>query len=600
LSDLTSKTKSFIEDRISEKGWNEDFTVDEYANDPLLWGTAGSVLYDRKEELKGLTDEARVVKAKNTKWAAAAVIKPERVSRSIRSRTTQYAKAITKRETKKSRQVIASDLDTYWKQDYLSESALDNILAGSEKSTLWMGSRKVGKFWEKMRTRQGKVLLPLDQSQFDRNQNRDMIAAVLRGIYIACEDHASKEWLGVFRLAMLSIKSGYVLAAGKRIPYKNGVLSGWRWTAMIDTLLNYAVSEVALDRLGVFFRENTYQGDDVDGVFSNMRDAYGYWKKINDWHFEVNPFKFFASYSRTEFLRRYKSGEMISGYPARSVNSILWRNPINMPLSPGIDRLTEVNAQWSMYFGRLGYVMDTYPWYVVADMSKANELSYQVVSEWLSSPRSWGGGSMSGSGLKGVLVEASKPKSKIKIISSVPGIEKVSDNLGNLVPSLSSPGSVVRKWWKATVSWNKMHYTRAEWEYIKVKPMIRLSGQRAPLPPSSIRDLPRIQRQYFSTFREAGIEWMKEHYPQWWKGAPNSIRLSAILQEPIFSVGSVAGVDTSWLAQVLGDLKDTALGTLYSLRIKSNTALKQIQQAVDVKVSSAVVRAFGKGQYVTS
>jgi len=595
LDAVESRVYNFLAPLVLKTTLSEPLlTPETYAHNPVMWGTTGSVLYDKKRKLTGLGDNG-IVTAKQTKWAAAAVIPPEAVLHALRTKRRGYAKAIIKRETKKSRLVIAADLEGYWQQDYLSESFMDAVLASNEASTLWMSSRQTGEYWDELTKMIRRIVcMPLDQSEFDRNQTRMMIISCMKGVRRAMALKMPDWWLEILDNAVYNMVHGYVLAAGVKIPYRNGVLSGWRWTAMLDTLLNKSVTEVAEQAASVVPLASVYQGDDVEARFASVADAFDVWVRIQDWGFQVNPFKFFVSAGgRTEFLRRYVDNGRIAGYPARSINALSWRNPINAPTPPGIERVSEMYSQWVLFCARANADL---PAEALPDIARANELSPQTVKVWTETPRAWGGASILPTMRRsGLIIESSVPEDQIRM-RTTPGIASTAAEISRLF-GVGHTESMVKRWWSNTVDWRSTKYTSATAKRTIIRAPIQLRFGSAPLPPLEITRLTRLARMYANLIPEVADVVLKQ-YPDWWSGAQHTIRSETLLGKTLFSTPDVKGVDPTWLAIYLDQQLRCALATLYGLRVRNETARRQIQETVDIGAARVLGLREGEGRIV--
>lgn len=389
---------------INELTMANYLTIQQYAAAPILWGTSGSVLYYKNVHIHGTAD-GKVFSAKNTKWAAGVDIDPVDVERSMRTRRAQYCKMVHKSETKKVRQVVSSDLENHWKMDYISQVFLDPLSSGSKLSTLSMSGKDTVEMWVGSAVFNGSVRCPLDQSAFDQEQTKDMIVLLMTKIRalvmvkIAGLPMLSDEIGKIFDDAIYGMSHGYVLVDGNKVPYRNGVLSGWRWTAMVDSLLNAATFYVPLlsYNLESSLLNVVSQGDDIKSDFDNWIVPVVVWHDIQRAGFIVNPSKFFIADDRDEFLRKTMAPGRVDAYPARSVNSIFFRNPVNSPPAPGALRVGEMISQWNLFLGRIDVsykqLSGTAYWdMVLKDIAAANQVTSRDVDNWMHTPLSLGGG----------------------------------------------------------------------------------------------------------------------------------------------------------------------------------------------------------------
>lgn len=454
--------------------------LDAFCSDPTNWGLAGSS-FDVKGVRLFVEIEGKRYKAKKNKWASALALSPEQVKSRILDPHAQVAKAVVKRETKKARGVVSVDLDTYLKQAFISWAYLDPALRGNTLSTLWMTADQRAEFWDKYATIDG-VKMPLDQSSFDNVVKRSMVAAlnqalIDRGNELHSTDKAWTDVKKVFELTRDAMYGGYVIVGKRHLPYKNGVLSGWRWTALFDTIINIVENEMARDLCAQAYGPINYQGfcaqgDDDWVVCKTTADCVALWLAYDHMGFIVNPSKFFISGVNDEFLRRVlikRPGKpLVTGYPARAVNSISNRNPINEPQRPGADRLNNTLTSWNTLVGRLGGTQ--VPQSALEDMARGSELPVEAVVMWLHTPIALGGGGVDvrpGIGLGSVTARRLMPS-----ISPVhaPGIAAV-------VTQVHAAGMRVDKremqrWLESVLKFDPKTYSRVgEWQNAEAHPV---------------------------------------------------------------------------------------------------------------------------------
>jgi hypothetical protein len=405
-----------------EKGWlkavgsgiaktfREDFSWDkvgvgmgfkDFFSDATRLGTTGAS--QLKSELEMKTSLGGRLKVSNNKWAALARLSSKEVMDIAAGNTPQRVRAIEKSEPAKVRGVLNTDDATYFLMSWLS-TVVEKGLAGSKRSTLWMSGQQTADFWveEVLRCKDPKVWkMPLDQSNFDWMQTKAMVDTVLTELGKVIKNSPGNDEVREEMLAALTIIRGRLITkhsevriAGQRVEIRNGVLSGWRWTALIDTLLTLGTLH-AVERLvrswGVPGRTLSYagQGDDLIMTSNSLgwciAVAYGYSLVGLD----VNPSKFYISHYRNEFLRRALDENGMSGYPLRAVNSILWRKPVSQGLNDRGARLLETMESWKLLADRLGA---TEIWEeAVTDCVRGTGFRREEIKSWVNTPTVLGG-----------------------------------------------------------------------------------------------------------------------------------------------------------------------------------------------------------------
>jgi hypothetical protein len=139
--------------------------------------------------------------------------------------------------------------------------------------------------------------------------------------------------------------------------YGKGILSGWRWTALIDTVMNWGelwAGMKILQRLDIDMPVTSLnaQGDDDQLTLSSFPRAIALTLVYQLMNLEVNPGKFFISNSRDEYLRLVGEDGVVAGYPCRAINSLLWRNPVSRDPPAGVERAREQLHSWNTLLSR--------------------------------------------------------------------------------------------------------------------------------------------------------------------------------------------------------------------------------------------------------
>jgi hypothetical protein len=387
--------------RANETG----LTIDEYARYPGHWAKSGSST-DRTRPSYVYDD--KVAKVKRTKWATALGRDPNWVRQILRdqdpSRLRQQNRAIQKRETGKVRAVVNSDLPFYIRMDYVGRW-FESAMSGSTISTLFMSNSQTIDMWERLAfsTRDKSIKVPLDQSHFDYQQYKAMFRVAIAGMRKFMIAQAKPSLLPDLLHVLRSIEITLIEVPGVltipetniRILIEKGVMSGWRWTALIDTLFNWAEMFVArrcCTRMGIPDPVISLiaQGDDDQVQCRSYGGALALVRVYALMGFEVNPGKFFMSTDRDEYLRQVVTRDEVCGYPARALNALLWRNPVSSDPMSGVFRLTEQLKSWNILLSRGADVRNTIP-LMVRDLGQGNGLSRTEVISILRTPAAVGG-----------------------------------------------------------------------------------------------------------------------------------------------------------------------------------------------------------------
>jgi hypothetical protein len=372
--------------------------VREFFRDWANWANSGSSDGPRPDA--SWTEDGQHVRkqVRKNKWASAAALSTDELLQLRREGPVTEYKALAKRETGKVRAVISAGLKSYLRQVYIAdvlERGYTSIYSPLLESASSKFSDTYIEDWPSC------IRFPLDQSAFDNHKSRAAMLAVARGMQRMMEEdgwpeYIVREWQPF--LEDLEAKAD-VNAFGEKIEWKKGLLSGWRFTSLMGTVLNFCETRWALDVTeavypGLRWRAK-FMGDDVQLCVNIVEAGLMVMDLLNAAGDEINATKQFISESRDEFLRRVLTRKDNRGYPARAVNVILWRNPIKKEPVRGLERLEEVIEGWSVLFGRiLGWVgMDAAAGVnlMMKDLRGASKFGSTEIRRLMGTPRSVGG-----------------------------------------------------------------------------------------------------------------------------------------------------------------------------------------------------------------
>lgn len=346
--------------------------MDWFCKNADIWCTAGSGFEPEVGNLyvyDNLREEEE--KVKKNKWSVRWNLSSGKIKRLLTKRRKQICKAVAKSEPGKVRAVVSSDLSLYLKMSFVS-LFLDQVLAGREDSTLFMNDKQRAQLWQNMGI-DDTWRMPIDQSEFDKNVTKRQVMIALNEIKLLLEEfNAGPEILSTMDEIIYAIDGGLIFVGGESIEYRNGILSGWRWTALLDTLINLTELEMAQD----WVRENSTitinllgynaQGDDDWIKVKTKKEAIALWLAYESFGLYVNPGKFFLSKTRDEYLRRVMENNVITGYPARSITSICFRSPLSEREGVGAERVRSVFTRWKLFAERIGITfMNSALWYMM-------------------------------------------------------------------------------------------------------------------------------------------------------------------------------------------------------------------------------------------
>ncbi|KAL4721586.1 hypothetical protein ACJJTC_018547 [Scirpophaga incertulas] len=270
--------------------------------------------------------EGKRRRTRRYKGVDAVLYSDDQIVREILSPSQELMVVMHKSEGGKIRPVVKTGNEVNRKMDYLSE-IVERGLYGSRVSTLFagaFGNEEIDMGWVREVQDITTLKVPLDQGGFDQHQSKATIQAVLTAIGDVCiaatepNSDYRKVWESLWHSLIgrrVEIRFG-----GESMIWGNGIPSGWRWTALLDTMLNYcslmAIRNVRQRQTGrgIPLGPVCVQGDDVLMTMRDLDDASTLIEGYGEAGYEVHPAKTFFSYERGEFLRRSYEVSGITGY----------------------------------------------------------------------------------------------------------------------------------------------------------------------------------------------------------------------------------------------------------------------------------------------
>jgi len=395
-----SKAIDFIFDNEFDHSLcNETISVDKYLSQyKWLKGAAvdqdGVLIFDHKKD--------KIINSRKTKKSASLRIQKDILKTKIMSLTPQVMKVFQKSEGGKRRLIVNGDFNNFLKMDYLS-TYLDKGFSRHKNMSVLNNMDMRKKMYEDMvihGKRKDEIKLPLDQSKFDHYVTRNMLMKVFSKIIdIMPVEHEYKKVAQMLYQSMFDVGS-IVINGSDIFNYVKGIASGWRWTALLDTIINYAeflviknlhdtryltVPDMRLQLICANF-----QGDDARLVLKGKKtaavalmDLYG------ECGLKVNKQKNFIAYDRDEFLKMVAEGNKLTGYPARVILSLTNYKPQSDEVPNFLDRINDV-ANNCMRAIRRGLDRQRVKFYIDSYLKK-KEINGKDFYGWLFTPNSLGG-----------------------------------------------------------------------------------------------------------------------------------------------------------------------------------------------------------------
>lgn len=392
-----------------------------FLEDPTTWARPGASQV--APSVVSITERGRF-KLQRSKWTTATQVSPEQLLAVVKSSVVrQHNNAVVKREAAKTRWIVAGDDMTYLRMAWLSEWIEPKLHDHPNTPLFWSHERRSA--WTHRRLAMMSTnywFTPIDHSKFDHHFTRAMINIL---VDVFCDEaeatarrYGDTEVAEVASLVRASMAAPQVVTFHGRdgrlhaIPYKQGLLSGWRWTALLNTVGNYAINYAVLRHAGLPFPPDMVcQGDDVTVAWATARHGYTFVRAFAQLGFAVNPAKTFFSRDYDEFLRMVYTKRGRFGYPHRCAPSLLYRKPWSTPTADGPEKIQELSKSWAQLVSRLDVGGDLRrpaargAWlkgqdarfqmvarWIIRDLAGATRVSNEVVLAWLLSSASVGGG----------------------------------------------------------------------------------------------------------------------------------------------------------------------------------------------------------------
>lgn len=352
----------------------------EFCNDPYRWGTSG-----------GAKATVWLGSKYRTKWAWAY----ERMTNKDGSLKDEYdlygcakkeyedrAEVALKEEAQKTREIITTPMPSYLRQAYLLYRWGKPKISSPVANPTW-----VAQFESTCPSWYG----CLDGERFDQSIPSDVILDVIDRL-----GNLDKDTRAVADEEIKHLKNLRIYWKGKSWRWLGGLLSGWRLTSLIGSLVSEVVARYIIEKTntegGI---EHGVLGDDIVLHSTGLQISK---EKMVDLYTE---FGLKANLNKTvsgkvgEFLRKVVSSGGSWGYPALALRSIVYANPWISSYS--FEKEQELASTWLTFISRLiphatntSKLSEQWDNDIVTDLT--NVFGPGEWRRWLRTPQSAGGG----------------------------------------------------------------------------------------------------------------------------------------------------------------------------------------------------------------
>jgi hypothetical protein len=331
----------------------------EYLDRTYLWGLSGSTTL--KSNVTHVETNNQEMKIRQTKWSVALFMDKDELYKTILSKRFVPIIALQKPGAAKIRLAMSSGFEFYLLLDYV-DYFFQDTLRQWEYSTFWFKKKKRFSFWmdfAKKTVTKERFHIPLDQSKFDWNISTRMILSIVKmirriGPKIGIQFDENEK---IFNILEHLFSHNKVQIGEEVLDVMKGVMSGWKWTALMDTFVNYCQMQVAISILDYFTLELpediTLQGDDDRLSLQSPISIYIIIRIYDMMGFIIHPKKFFVKQGCDEFLRKIALNGRVFGPCARTISTILEPKPENRDKVDRLEMVTEVLSTFYTYMSRI-------------------------------------------------------------------------------------------------------------------------------------------------------------------------------------------------------------------------------------------------------
>jgi hypothetical protein len=280
-------------------------------------------------------------------------------------------------EAAKSRVVIGYDTRSYIRCSYL-EQFIANFngkskwtTVGDAPESLYQVRDVVNKNIKSHELR----MICTDQSAFDQHQYKDLFVYAFHELCAHIYE-LNPQVEEIIRLEEYGMAHAEIIYPdGSKHEWKNGLLSGHKFTALIGSILNRSATYAALEMANIEPNFSVFQGDDALIMMNKDADYNKFLEQYTKLGLIVNPMKTWHGLNRTEYLHQVYIEDKVIALAMRAILGLYFKDPKSLEVAP--DQYFSANIDQFRMASRRGLsVNKLLPRFVKAHIKKYSNISW--------------------------------------------------------------------------------------------------------------------------------------------------------------------------------------------------------------------------------
>jgi hypothetical protein len=319
----------YIEDVINNIGFTDTMlSFKQYISFRDGWAAGGSSNRGKRvklliEDKKGITKSITLRDKFSAfiDWSDNKILKECLVDRDV-----EVGTFVKSDEPGKARLVQGYDAYSFIRCSYL-ESMISDLNLGKQWTSIGYKSKQTLDMYSSLLGLKG-WRVAVDQSAFDLHQSKQIVVYAIRVLLNAIKANAPRT-AQVVETELRSLENVYLNFGDRRGKWENGLLSGYKFTALIGSILNAAAFNYVIKHFNSSILLSRFQGDDAVAVLKNsidMKRLANIYASIGK---EVNVLKSWQSMTKTDYLHLIfdSNNNSVLGFPASIAKSLIWKKP---------------------------------------------------------------------------------------------------------------------------------------------------------------------------------------------------------------------------------------------------------------------------------